>query len=65
VRKIEAISSFNIHAPQVKPGISTLRTASSSFFMSVSSSHGLTSSRMEDLPPVKISLNKFQTVQAR
>ena len=38
------------HAPQSNPSIWTLLTASSSFFMSVSSSHGFTSIRTDDFP---------------
>ena len=47
----------SLQAPQVRPSIWTLRTASSSFFMSVSSSHGFTSIRTEDLPPVYICIS--------
>jgi len=46
-------SSKNLHAPQKRPSISTLLTASSSFFMSVSSSHGFTSNKTDDLPAEK------------
>jgi hypothetical protein len=41
------------HAPQKSPCIDTERTHSSNFFMSVSSSQGLTSSRTDDLPPAQ------------
>lgn len=44
------IEMRNILAPQSNPSIWTLLTASSSFFMSVSSSQGFTSNRTDDLP---------------
>jgi hypothetical protein len=44
---------WSSHAPQKSPGIDTERTHSSNFFMSVSSSQGLTSSRTDDLPPAQ------------
>jgi hypothetical protein len=56
------------HAPQKSPGIDTERTHSSNFFMSVSSSQGLTSNRTDDLPPgqprnTSIPSSKFKTAQ--
>uniref|UniRef100_A0A0A9DQY0 Uncharacterized protein n=1 Tax=Arundo donax TaxID=35708 RepID=A0A0A9DQY0_ARUDO len=48
---LDAISNWNkFDAPQSRPSIFTLLTASSSFCMSVSSSHGLTSIRTDDFP---------------
>jgi hypothetical protein len=44
---------WSSHAPQKSPVIDTERTHSSNFFMSVSSSQGLTSSRTDDLPPAQ------------
>ena len=44
----------NIHAPQCSPSIWTLLTASSSLAMSVSSSHGFTSSKTDDFPANKV-----------
>ncbi len=56
------------HAPQKSPGIDTERTHSSNFFMSVSSSQGLTSNRTDDLPPgqpsnTSVPSSKFKTAQ--
>lgn len=56
------------HAPQKSPCIDTERTHSSNFFMSVSSSQGLTSSRTDDLPPAQpkaicqYPIHSFETV---
>lgn len=43
----------NIHAPKSNPSISIDLTASSSFFMSVSSSQGFTSNITDDFPAVE------------
>jgi len=51
----------NLHAPQRSPSISILRTHSSSFAMSVSSSHGFTSRIMFDLAIVTGSVTKSVT----
>lgn len=48
----------NIHAPQSSPSILTLLTASSSLAMSVSSSHGFTSSKTDDFPANKVQKGK-------
>ena len=47
---MEAELEIYLHCPHVRPSICTLRTAASSLAISVSSSHGLTSSKTEDLP---------------
>jgi len=60
---------WSSHAPQKSPGIDTERTHSSNFFMSVSSSQGLTSSRTDDLPPAQpkaicqYSVHSFETAE--
>lgn len=51
---------FDLHCPQTKPSNWMLRTHSSSLAMSVSSSQGLTSNRMEDLA---ISAGSAQTLK--
>ncbi|WVZ18685.1 hypothetical protein V8G54_006007 [Vigna mungo] len=49
----------SLDAPQSKPSMLTDLTASSSFFMSVSSSHGFTSNRTDDFPAEKWSQPKI------